>query len=449
MPDGGLPEELRSWVEASVGGAVVHADRHLAGASRQAWAVDVERDSAPLQLFLLRDVGRGGGSARDAAVLTALAATEVPVPAVHTWDPELRAVLLERISGRSEFEDPGGDGKPDPTLRHLMEVVAALHRLDPSALEIAHLGTPDASADHAMAQLSAVEDVADLFGDSLHPLFAVAISWLRRTRPSGLGRTSIVHSDMGPGNLVHRDGRVRAILDWEVAHWGDPMEDLAALAVRDMATPVGDLRTRFAEYERWGGPAIDLRTVAWYRILILARNSMLIGLGLSFDDPTTDRAQLTMYRTLLMRAAALALCDAVGAPRPAEPPFQEAPPTDHLRLVAHAWRDIRDTVGPAVADDFARQRAVGAAGTLGTIDHQLRFGDDRDARELAGLAALLGHRPRTVAEGLLEIVALADEPGRAQDLVAYLARHLTREAMLSSPLLGDLADRVPQTLEER
>ncbi len=109
----------------------------------------------------------------------------------------------------------------------------------------------------------------------------------------------------------------------------------------------------------------------------------------------------------------------------------------------------RDTVGPAVADDFARQRAVGAAGTLGTIDHQLRFGDDRDARELAGLAALLGHRPRTVAEGLLEIVALADEPGRAQDLVAYLARHLTREAMLSSPLLGDLADRVPQTLEER
>jgi aminoglycoside phosphotransferase (APT) family kinase protein len=446
MSDGGLPDDLRSWVETTTRGAVVRADRHLAGASRQAWAVDVVRDGSTLELFLLRDTGRGGGSARDAAVLAALGGTDVPTPTLQGSHPALRSVLLERVEGRSEFDD---DASGAAALEHLMEVVATLHRTDPSALDIEHLGQPDASTDHAATQLRAAEEVADLLGDGLHPLFTAALRWLRRTVPDGDGRTSLVHSDLGPGNLVHRDGRIEALLDWEVAHWGDPMEDLAALSVRDMATPVGALPERFAEYERHGGPSVDRPTVAWYRILILTRNAMLIGLGLSFDDPSTDRAQLTMYRLLLMRGLALALGDAVGVPRPEEPPFVEAPPSDHLRLVSHARHELDETIAPTITDHVARERARGVSGVLGTVDHRLRFGGDRDARELEDLEALLGHRPPTVAAGLAEVGALAGRPERETDLIAYLARSLTREAMLASPLLGHLADRLPQRLGDR
>ena len=446
MSDGGLPDELRSWVERTTEGAVVRTDRHLAGASRQAWAIDVERDDSQLELFLLRDGGRGGGSARDAAVLVALGSTDVPTPTVHGSDPSLRVVLLERITGRSEFDDVD-DALQSSALEHLMEVVATLHRTDPSTLDIDHLGPPVTSVDHAATQLRAVEDVTALVGDALHPLFAVAIAQLRRSMPAEADRTSIVHSDLGPGNLIHRDGRIAALLDWEVAHWGDPMEDLAALAVRDMATPVGDLTTRLADYERHGGPSVDLSAIAWYRILILTRNAMLIGLGLSFDDPAADRAQLAKYRLLLMRALAVALCDAVGVERPSEPPFDEAPPSEQGLLVAHARRDLRDTIQPAITEPFARERAAGVSGVLGTIDHQLRFGDDRNARELDDLTVLLGHRPGTVAAGIGEISALADQSERIPDLIAYLARHMIRDAMLASPLLGELADRLPQPLE--
>ena len=449
MSDGDLPDELRSWVETTTGATVVRTDRHLAGASRQAWAVDVARhdaDDEALELFLLRDTGRGGGSARDAAVLAALHGTDVPTPALHGSDPGLRVVLLERVSGQSEFAP---DVSRDTAPEHLMEVVATLHRTDPTALDIDHLGPPDPSADHAAAQLRAVEGVVALLGEECHPLLAVAVTWLRGTVPTGAGRTSLVHSDLGPGNLIHRDGRIAALLDWEVAHWGDPMEDLAALAVRDMATPVGDLTMRFAEYERHGGPPVERSTVAWYRILILARNAMLIGLGLSFDDPATDRAQLTMYRLLLIRGLALALRDAVGGPRPTEAPFDESPSSDQLLLVAHARRDLEETIAPALTGPFARERADGVSGVLGTVDHHLRFGADRDARELDDLAALLGHRPATVTAGLAEVGRLTDQPTRMADLVGYLARHLTRDAMLAAPLLGDLADRVPQPLGEQ
>jgi aminoglycoside phosphotransferase (APT) family kinase protein len=453
MAEDELPTDVAAWVESSTGGETLSARRHLAGASRQAWAVDVERDGSVLELFLLRDIGRGGGSERDAAVLTALATTDVPVPAVVGSDADMKVVLLERIEGESTFSAAEDDEEREATVGHLMEVTAALHRLDPSTPQLArlaHLGESGESPgpDHAGRQLASVERIATMIGDGLHPLFSCALAWLRRNPPVATSATALIHSDMGPGNLLHRDGRIVAVLDWEVAHWGDPMEDLAALAVRDMATRVGPLGPCFAEYERHGGGAVDLDTVDWYRILILTRNSMLIGLGLSFEDPEADRAQLMMYRTMLLRAAALVLCDVVGVVRPTEPPFAEAPITEEQRLVDHAWRDQRNTVEAALPDGVARQRAVGVSGVLGTVDHRLRFGADRSERELDDLEALLGERPESITAGLHDVGQLAEAADREAEVVAFLARHMLREAMLFEPLLGELADRHPQSLRD-
>jgi len=452
MPAGELPEELEAWVVTTTGGSVVASRRHLAGASRQAWSVDVDRAGARLDLFLLRDQAGGrGGSARDAAVLQALAGTPVPVPAVHGHDPDLAALLLERVPGRGDFPAVDHDDEREPTARHLMELTAALHRVPPASLAIDHLGDPAAAGPHAEAQLAGVERFAAMAGDGLDPRFRFALAWLRRNVPDGGGRTSLVHSDMGPGNFLAAAGRVTAILDWEVAHWGDPMEDLAAVAVRDMATPVGHLPTRFAEYAAAGGPAVDLDAVAWYRVLVLTRNPMLIGFGLARDDAAVDRVQMTMYRTMLMRACALALCDAVGVARPEVPPFADAsaPPSDELRLVAHALRDQRATVLPGLGDGFVATRAAGVAAVLGAVEQRLRFGTERVDRELADLTDLLGAPPADLASGLAAMAALVDDPAREQDLAAFHARHLLREGMLLGPILGDLADRYPQTLEDQ
>ncbi len=445
-----LPPELHDWVEATTGGRVAHAARHIAGASRQAWSVDVTTAEGPRALFLLRDNLSGtGGSARDAAVLRALASTDVPVPAVHGADAALGAVLLERVPGRSDFPMVDDDAEREPTARDLMEITARLHALDPASLPIDHLGAPGDPAAHGAEQLAKVEGVAAMLGDAIAPLFSFAIAWLRRNVPTGVERTSLVHSDMGPGNFLARGGHVTAVLDWEVAHWGDAMEDLAAIAVRDMATPVGHLPTRFAEYAAATGHAVDLARVAWYRVLVLTRNSMLIGLGLGRDDAAVDRAQLTMFRTLLMRADALALCDAIGVPRPIEPPLAEGPADFDLPLVRHAWRDQRDTVAAALTDPVARQRADGVAAVLGTIEHRLRFHADHHRRELADLAAVSRHG---VDDELAAWRALRDrcaDPAAEAELAAFFGRHLLRRGMYYAPLLGPLADRLPQPLEAR
>lgn len=448
MTDGSLGAALHTWVETVTGGSIIRADRHLAGASRQAFSIDVRRGDDDLALFLLCDnLSGGGGSARDGAVLQALASTAVPVPKVHAVHGELGALLLERVAGRSDFPAVDDEGEREPTARHLMELTATLHALNPGTLPIAHLGTPADPSTHAAEQLAKAEGVAQLIGDRLAPLFSFALGWLRRNVPTDVARSSLVHSDMGPGNFLAAGGRVTAVLDWEVAHWGDAMEDLAAIAVRDMATPVGHLPTRFAEYEAAGGGPVDLRRVEWYRVLVLARNSMLIGLGLQHDNAAIDRAQLTMFRSLLMRACALSLCDATGVPRPVEAPLAEAPITDDMRLAAHAARDLRDTVLPAVQGSFAAARAAGAASVTAYLEHSMRVGHDYHVRELDDLATLIGRRPADEIDGFGSLRPIIDDAAHEADLAAFFGRHLLRRGMLLAPLLGPLADRFPQRLD--
>ena len=63
------------------------------------------------------------------------------------------------------------------------------------------------------------------------PVFELALQWLKRHRPPDPARLSLVHGDFRNGNLVVDEGGLRAVLDWEMAHLGDPMEDLGWICV--------------------------------------------------------------------------------------------------------------------------------------------------------------------------------------------------------------------------
>ena len=347
-----MPAELVSWIESAVGARVAFAKRAGEGASRQAYAVDVETGQGTLELFCLRDNASGsGGSMRDAGVLRALGATSIPVPRVHAASPELGAILLTRVPGRGDFPHVDHDTEREPTARDLMRLTAVLHALDPAQLAIDHLGEPAARQDHAALQLAHLSGLLRTLAADGLPLQRFAAGWLER-RPPRASRTSLIHSDMGPGNFLYREGAVTAILDWEVAHWGDPMEDLAAIAVRDMATPIGSLATRYAEYTEAGGAPIELAGIAWYRVYILARNTSLIALGLRRDLAPADREPLARFQLLLLRALALCLCDVVGVERPGievggAPPVPDtlegrfADPVRERELARHFAREMQ------------------------------------------------------------------------------------------------------------
>lgn len=315
MPSPNLPDNLRTWIETSCSATVVAARTHSAGASRDAWQIDIKGGDHPQALFLLRDKN-GNGSVRDAAVLSALKDTAIPVPGVIACHESLGTILLQRMAGRSDFPAVDDESEREPTARHLMELTAKLHQLHPQTLAIKHLKIPTSAQQCAHHLLLPLQQIVASKGASLDPFFAYALNWLQRHIPEQLETTSLVHSDMGPGNFLYSKGRVTAILDWEVAHFGDPMEDLAAISIRDMATPIGDLRNRFSEYQTHSPFTLDLQRVAYYRTLLLTRNSLFISLGLANPTPDYNVTEMMAYQALLMRAAALVICDNQQQPRP-------------------------------------------------------------------------------------------------------------------------------------
>jgi aminoglycoside phosphotransferase (APT) family kinase protein len=88
------------------------------------------------------------------------------------------------------------------------------------------------------------------------------------------GTLRVVHGDFRLGNVIVDDTGLRAVIDWELAHLGDPMEDLGWLCVkawrfggRSPVAGLGDYETLFAAYEAAGGETIDPTTVLWWEVL--------------------------------------------------------------------------------------------------------------------------------------------------------------------------------------
>lgn len=98
---------------------------------------------------------------------------------------------------------------------------------DPAALPISKVcetPAPDACWSRELAHWE-----RELDKDELHPqpIARAAIRWLRRNPPPPAQKISVVHGDYRSGNFMHDGaGKIIAILDWEMAHLGDPLEDL-------------------------------------------------------------------------------------------------------------------------------------------------------------------------------------------------------------------------------
>ena len=106
-----------------------------------------------------------------------------------------------------------------------------------------------------------------------HPVLELVRNWLLDFRPAS-SRTSLVHGDFRLGNMIVGPEGLRAVIDWELAHLGDPMEDLGWLCVKAWrfgATPpvagLGEYEELFSAYEAAGGSSIDPAVVHWWEVL--------------------------------------------------------------------------------------------------------------------------------------------------------------------------------------
>jgi aminoglycoside phosphotransferase (APT) family kinase protein len=263
--------------------------RQMTGGSvREIWAFDVQigRDGRtaerrPMVFLGFRTAGPEGslGPEDEFRLLEAAHAAAVPVPRPlfqGRTKADLPFYVMERIGG----ETLGGRVVRDERFArargllpaHLAAALAAIHRV-PLTPDLAFLTAPPADQSPAAWEVGRLEDLYRLVTPDPHPAFELAFRWLAGNAPRGSDR-ALVHGDFRIGNLIVGEEGLRAVLDWELAHVCDPMEDLGWLCVRSWRfradhLPMGGVGTREALFDAYAaatGTPVDPARVRFWEI---------------------------------------------------------------------------------------------------------------------------------------------------------------------------------------
>jgi aminoglycoside phosphotransferase (APT) family kinase protein len=201
------------------------------GASARMWHVTLgDGGEAVLRCPRVEPGGMAIGAAAEVRVLRAAVTAGVPAPSVLAEVPAGDGLdagyLMTRLEGEALpkrlLRDPTYASARARLVPDAARALARIHAVPPGPLDLPVLEAP--------GQLDLLEGVHRSFGVAI-PAFELALRWLRAHVPDPV-EPVLVHGDFRLGNLlVGPDGLV-AVLDWELAHLGDPAEDLGWLCAR-------------------------------------------------------------------------------------------------------------------------------------------------------------------------------------------------------------------------
>ena len=289
---------------------VTGAAKLSGGASQETWSFDIVHPDGDIGAILRRAPKGFGASPTRAAGLDAEARlmqlahdAGLPSPRVlHVLAPsdELGAgFIMQRIEGETIARKILRDAQfaeARPILAHqLGKVAAGIHGLPREKL-------PELRTSTAPKEIAELAREYRGFGRP-RPVFELALSWLRAHDPGAPHHVTLVHGDFRHGNLIIGPDGLRAVLDWELAHLGDPMEDLGWVCVNswrfgEIDKPVGGFGSReelFAGYEA-AGRRVDPGRVRFWEVLGTLRwGVMCCGMMQRFrtgPDHSMERAMI-------------------------------------------------------------------------------------------------------------------------------------------------------------
>jgi aminoglycoside phosphotransferase (APT) family kinase protein len=248
------------------------------GASRETWALDAHDRQGRIHPLVLRRDPPGqastGSRATEYGVLAATCRAGVPTPRVRALlekDDALGAgFIMDRVDGetiprRILRDDTFAAARPRLATQ-CGAIAAQIHRVDLATLPPLTVVTPAEQVEIQRALL-------DAFGEP-HPALELGLRWLdERTPPPTEPR--LVHGDFRNGNFVVGPDGIRAVLDWELARLGDPIEDLGWLCVKSwrfgqadrIVGGFGSLDDLLAAYASAGGGTVDTDAVRYWIVL--------------------------------------------------------------------------------------------------------------------------------------------------------------------------------------
>ena len=293
---------------------VTGAAKLSGGASQETWRFDIVHPAGNVGAILRRappgygsssssSPGRAVGLDAEAVLMQLAHDAGLPSPRVlHVLKPEEGlgpGFIMDRVEGetiaRKILRDAEFASARLILARQLGRIAAGIHALPAEKLP-------------KLRTNSTTTEIADLEREYRstnwpRPVFELALRWLRERDPGPSQEVTLVHGDFRNGNLIIGPDGVRAVLDWELAHFGDPMEDLGWICVNswrfgEIDKPVGGFGARedlFAGYEEAGRKVDPDRVMFWEVMGTLRWGIMCCGMMQRFrtgPDHSMERAMI-------------------------------------------------------------------------------------------------------------------------------------------------------------
>lgn len=242
---------------------------------------------------------------REFETLAAVTAAGLPAPR-PLWLDEggdllgMQGFVMTRGEGRSgtaELLKPGS-AITRPLVQQLVRLAARLHQLDWRKL---HPGVacgrtlPDSPRDELLNWQE------QFHRNRMEPLPALAsvFGWLHRHLP--VGPLVLVHGDFRVGNFLHDGRQVTMLLDWEMAHLGHPLEDIAwAYRAVWSPQPFLPLQECVALYEEASGQRLDPAHLAWWRIFSEVKFAVIsLNAARAFADGASSNLRLSARASMV------------------------------------------------------------------------------------------------------------------------------------------------------
>lgn len=424
-----LEEELRALVGAQ---SVEGLTRLSGGASRETWSFLA--DGRPLILQRQRP-----GDVRDmlveARVLETAFGAGVRVPQLITsgeMSSGAKFMVLAHVPGetiaRKILRDERFSSARPVLVEHMARSLARLHAIDADSLS----GLP--TIDQLEQYRSTLDSLNESLGQS-HPAFELAFAWLERNRPASQ-RRSLVHGDFRLGNVMVDETGLAAVLDWELAHIGDPIEDLGWLCVRawrfGSPLPVAGLGRYdelIAAYQEASGEVVRAEDVLWWEVLgtlkwgimcMIQTSSHLLGIHRSHEMAAIGRRVCeNEYDLFLLLDGKWTSGSKATSPSTwnrsilvdrKEPTVHDVPSAEQLVEAVREWMERDVMTGTSGRLQFHTRVAINA---LSMVEREMRSGRGQSRR----------HQERLASLGVADDAELADaiRSGRLDDRIDDVA----------------------------
>jgi aminoglycoside phosphotransferase (APT) family kinase protein len=449
VADHDLPETVLAWIGGAAGGSIREIRRQARW--RPTYFVDVDAPGhdtlvlkmarAPRHVVERSALLRTFNTNREALLLRVLGESGLRVPPFVGYHEPTGSLLMDKVEGSAQVHAVDDPARLRAIAEDFATELARLHSIDLDGHPVTgDLSVPTTAEELALANFLAYAetDLDTVLAKRPHladPLLTLARQWVHRRVPAFDRAPRIVQGDCGPDQFLFDGDHVVAIIDWELAHIGDPMVDLGAMRLRECLYPAGMFPIVLERYRELGMP-VDVSAIQYYTVVtILFTLFGTIGGALRLDPRNDEVIQQLWWQVSLRRVLCEAIAEAEGITLDAPDPIESLDDTDtrmqalladrlhHLAQRGEPFTsELRSTL--ALADAIANaQRHRGG-----------RKESERD------LAAVLGVRPDAGDIGLRLDERLRAEPMRDFDVVLQaLYNQTVREQLAWLPLMR--ADR--------